>query len=409
MKKKLTSNIGLKILSVLLAAILWLVITNVDDPVKSRPFPNVLVNIQNEEVISTPNQIYEIIEGRTVSFRVLGKRSTVDNLTSNDFNVTADFSKLLTGGNTVMIDVTCKKADVTIDNLKPKTLTIRLDEILEEDFKVNVVTEGEAMEGYYVGEKSASPVIVRISGPKGRIEMIKDIVAVVDVTGASQSTVKLAVLKALDDQGKEIDSSKLTFSNVNNGYIQVNLKLYKTKEVDLVAKTIGTPAEGYTMTGYDYEPKTVVIASEDESALDKINYLQISEDIEGESGDVERDVNLQEALDLPKGVILVGDNLTVGMNIKIERLETKEITIWPNDIELRNRKADQEVGFLTTGPIKVQVKGPAEEIEEIDRPNLKPYIDLADCTIGTYGLTVEAKLPEHTTIFETPMVSISIK
>ncbi len=409
MKKKLTSNIGLKILSVLLAAILWLVITNVDDPVKSRPFSNVLVNIQNEEVISTPNQIYEIIEGRTVSFRVLGKRSTVDNLTSNDFNVSADFSKLLTGGNTVMIDVSCRKGDVTIDDIKPKTLTIRLDEILEEDFKVNVVTEGEALEGYYVGEKSASPVIVRVSGPKGRIEMIKDIVAVVDVTGASQSTVKLAVLKALDDQGKEIDSSKFTFSNVNNGYIQVNLKLYKTKTVDLIAKTVGTPADGYTMTGFDYEPKTVVIASEEESALDKISYLQISEDIEGESGNIERDVNLQEALDLPKGVILVGDNLTVGMNIKIERLETKEITIWPNDIELRNRKADQEVGFYTTGPIKVQVKGPAEEIEGIDRPNLKPYIDLADFTIGTYGLTLEADLPKHTTIFDTPMVSIFIK
>ncbi len=406
MKKKLTSNIGLKILSVLLAAILWLVITNVEDPVKSRPFTNVAVDIQNEEVINVPDKVYEIIEGETVSFRVLAKRSVVDNLTSNDFNVTADFSKLLSGGNTVLIDVTSKKGEVTITDLKPKTLTIRQEEISKEDFKVNVIQKGEVTEGYYVGEKTASPLIVRVSGPKGRIDKIKEVVVEVDVTGASQSMNRIAVPKALDEEGNEIDATKLDFSD---DYIQVNLKLYKTKTVELLAKIEGNPAEGYVVTGLDFEPKTVVIASEDDRALDKINYLQITENIEGEKSNLERDIDLKEALDLPKGVILVGDNLTVGMNIKIERLETKEITIWPNDIELRNRKADQEVGFNTTGPIKVLVKGPAEEIEEIDRPNLKPYIDLADCTIGTYGLFLEAVLPEHTTLFETPMVSIFIE
>ena len=38
MKDKLTRNIGVKILSVVIAAFLWLVITNVNDPVKSRTF-----------------------------------------------------------------------------------------------------------------------------------------------------------------------------------------------------------------------------------------------------------------------------------------------------------------------------------------------------------------------------------
>ena len=406
MKKKLTSNIGLKILSVLLAALLWLVITNVDDPVKSRPFSNVLVEIQNEDVINEPDKIYEIIEGETVSFRVLAKRSVVDSLTSNDFKVTADFSKLLSGGNSVLIDVTSKKGEVTITDLKPKTLTIRQEEISKEDFKVNVVQKGEVTEGYYVGEKTASPLIVRVDGPKGRIDKIKEVVVEVDVTGASQSMNRLAIPKALDEDGNEIDASKLGFSA---DYIQVNLKLYKTKTVELIAKTEGNPADGYAMAGIDFEPKSVMIASEDNAALDKINYLQITENIEGEKTNLERDIDLKEALDLPKGVILVGDNLTVGMNIKIERLETKEVTIWPNDIGLRNRKEGQVVGFYTTGPIKVLVKGPSEELVGIDRITLKPYIDLADCTIGgTYALVLEADLPEHTVIYDTPMVSIFI-
>lgn len=405
MKKKLTSNIGMKIISVLLAALLWLVITNVDDPVKSRPFSNVMVDIQNEDVLNSPNQIYEIIEGETVSFRVLAKRSVADSLTPADFNVTADFSKLLNGGNTVLIDVTSRRSEVTITDLKPKTLSIRLEEISDEDFKVNVVQKGEAMEGYYVGEKSASPVIVRVSGPKGRIEKIKDVIVEVDVTGASRSMYRNAVPKALDDKGNEIDSSKLTFSTQ---YIQVNMKLFKTKTVELVAKTEGKPKDGFVVTGIEHEPKSVVIASEDDTLLDKINSLQITENIEGEDETLERDVNLQEALELPKGVVLVGDNLTVGMKIKIERLETKEITIWPNDIGLRNRKENMEVGFYTTGPIRVKVKGPADQIKNIDRLTLKPYLDLADYPIGTYALSIEADLPSLTTIYDTPMVRIFI-
>jgi YbbR domain-containing protein len=405
MKKKLTNNIGLKILSVFLAALLWLVIMNVDDPVKSRTFSNVPVSILNENVIKVPDKVYEIMEGESVSFRVLGKRSIVDKLTSYDFNVTADFSKLLSGGNSVLIDISSKKEDLTITDLSPKAISLRQEEISMEDFKVNVVVKGEVTEGYYVGEKTTSPLIVRVDGPKGRIDKIKEVVVEVDVTGASQSMNRLAIPKALDEDGHVIDSSKLNFSE---DYIQVNLKLYKTKTVELKAKVEGKPADGYVVVDVEHEPKTVVIASEDDAILDKINSLTIIENIDGVDSTLERDIDLKERLELPKGVILVGDNQTVGMNIIIERLETKEITIWPNDIGLRNRKEFQEVGFYTTGPIKIKVKGPADEIDELDRFTLKPYIDLIDCSVGTYGLEIEADLPEHTTIIDTPLVSISI-
>ncbi len=405
MKKRLTSNIGLKILSVLLALVLWLVITNVDDPVKTKPFPNVQVKIQNEDVIKTPYQTYEIVEGETVSFKVAARRSILENLTASDFNVKADFSKLMTG-NTVMIDVTCKKNgnEVVITDLKPKTLTIKPEELSFKDFKVNVEQKGEAMEGYYIGEKVASPNIIRVSGPKGRIEKIKQVVTEIDVNNVSKSFNKIEEPIALDEDGNVIDASKLTFSDK---YIEVSLTVYKTKQVDLIVRTEGKPADGYVVTGVDYEPKTITIAGEDR-LLENINSLEITEDISGGAADIEKDVNLHDALELPEGIDLVGDNLTVGVNIKISKLESKEIKIWPNDIELKNKKDGSKVDFNTIGPITVKVKGPSEETENLTRLNLKPYIDLADCTIGTYALTLNAELPSNTSIYDTPMVSIRI-
>ena len=105
MKEKLTRNIGLKILSIVLAAILWLVITNIDDPIKTKNFYNVPVEILNEDAIASLNQVYDIKEGETIDFTVAARRSIIENLALSDFRVTADFSKL-SDVNAVTIDIT---------------------------------------------------------------------------------------------------------------------------------------------------------------------------------------------------------------------------------------------------------------------------------------------------------------
>lgn len=407
MKKKLIRNIGLKILSVLLAALLWLVITNVDDPVVSKPFSNVSVKILNEEVIDTPNQVYEIIEGETIDFRVAARRSIIDNLTVADFNVVADFAHL-SNVNSVVIDITPKrnKSEIVVTDGKYQSMIISLEELSEEDFKVNVVQKGEVTDGYYVGEKTASPNIIRVSGPKRRIEKIKEVVVEVDVTGASQSASKILKPKVLDEEGKEIDATRLEFSDE---YIEVNLGLFPTKEVDFKVNVTGEPAEGYIVTNVGYEPKKITIAGK-ENVIKNISYLQVDEDISGETKDIEKDINLQEHLKdkLPEGVVVVGEDLNASVKITIEKLETKEITIWPNDIELKNKQDNLSAIFNTTGPIKVNIKGPENEIADLTRKTLQTYIELTDYTIGTYAFTLNAELPQHVSLFDTPMVSISL-
>ena len=187
MKDKLTSNIGLKVLSVILAAILWLVITNVDDPIETKPFRDVPVEILNEDVITELGKVYDIVQGETIDFTVEARRSIKDNLTVADFKVTADFTQL-SDVYAVPIDITCPKygdENVRVTDGKEQRMIISLEEVMEENFKVNIVTKGEVAEGYFVGKKSASPNIITVSGPKARIERISDVVVEVDVSGAT--------------------------------------------------------------------------------------------------------------------------------------------------------------------------------------------------------------------------------
>jgi YbbR domain-containing protein len=400
MKEKLTRNIGLKVLSVILAAILWLVITNVDDPVKSEDFTNVPVEILNEDAIASLDQVYEIIEGETIDFTVAARRSIADNLTTSDFKVTADFAKL-SDVNAVTINITCPRYgdDVTVTDGLYQVMKVNKEDLAEKHFKVNVIQKGEPAEGYYVAEKTAN-TILRVSGPKSKIERIKDVIVEVDVTEISGSFRTTEEPKALDEEGNEIEDLKFS-----ENMVTINVGVYETKTINLQIAATGEPADGYVMTNIEYEPKTIEVAG-DNNAFDNISSLSITENITGENNNIEKEINLQEQLE--EGIILVGGSQTAVINITIEKEETKELTIWPGDIKTKNLGDTLELNYVTTGPITVRVKGPAKELADISRTSLKPYIDLSNYAIGTYAVAIEVELLSHTTLANSPTVNVNL-
>ncbi|MDF2941399.1 MAG: hypothetical protein K0S01_257 [Herbinix sp.] len=402
MKEKLTRNIGLKVLSIILAAILWLVITNVDDPVKTKDFTNVTVDILNESAITSLDQVYEVIEGGTIDFTVAARRSIADNLSTSDFKVTADFAKL-SDVYAVTINISCPRYadDVTVTDGLYQVMKVNLEDLDEKHFKVNVVQKGEPAEGYYVAEKTAN-TILRVSGPKSKIERIKEIIAEVDVTDISGTFRTTEEPKALDEEGNEIDASNLTFSEHT---VTINIEVYKTKTINLQIAATGEPAPGYVMTNIEYEPKTIEVAGE-RDALDNISSLSITEKINGENKNIEKEINLQEQLG--EGIILVGENQTAAINITIEKAETKELTIWPGDIKINSLDTSLTLAYMTTGPISIKVIGPANEIADVTRTTLKPYINLANYSSGTYAMAIGVDLLTHTTLANSPTVSVSL-
>ena len=160
------------------------------------------------------------------------------------------------------------------------------------------------------------------------------------------------------------------------------------------------------MTGIDYQPKTIEIAAE-ESKLKNINLLEVTADIGGASENIEEFLELQEWLD--EGVYLVAADTTASVNITIEKLESKEVSIWPVDIELKNKSERMDAIYVTKGPIKVIVWGPNSDITAINRNTLKPFINLYGYLPGTYNMDLQADLPKNIFMdIDTPDVIINL-
>ena len=67
MKERVSHNFGLKLLSVMLAALFWLVVINSQDPVETVTFEDIPVTIINEEALTAKDKIPEVVEGDSVS------------------------------------------------------------------------------------------------------------------------------------------------------------------------------------------------------------------------------------------------------------------------------------------------------------------------------------------------------
>ena len=80
MKEKLGNDLILKVFSLVLAILLWLFVINTEDPVITKSFSNIPVDMLNEQVLDELNRTYKITEGSTVSFTVKGKKTVLDKL-----------------------------------------------------------------------------------------------------------------------------------------------------------------------------------------------------------------------------------------------------------------------------------------------------------------------------------------
>lgn len=407
MKKVLTRNIPLKILSFLLAIVLWVVIMNIDDPYITKTFDNIPVIEKNADIFSNISTLYEVESGSTVSVKVRGRRLVLDDMKASDFEATADF-KEMSRVNAVPIRVAVKEpnkyrnADIEFID-QNDMMTLSLEEADSQTFRVNVKTIGEAKEGYYVTDLVANPNIIEISGSKKQVAKIKEVIVEVSVDQMSDTFDTITSPKVLDENGYPVDDAKLQFQTKD---IAVQTTVLPTKEIGIIVSKEGNPFFGYSFIKMEHEPKVVTIAGTQED-LDDIGYITIPFNLD-QSKETLRDTKyLENYLDTSKYTI-VGDGNSVAITAIIEELESKDITILPSQITMENMSPDYEAEIHTPGNIILHVMGPIEKLNGITVDSLNPTVDLGDYDTGTYSITINCTLEGGVTI-RPATISIEIR
>lgn len=391
-KDKLMNNLGMKILSLLIAIGIWVMIVDVENPVITKKFENITVNEINGDSITQKDKVYTITGGSTVDISVTGRRSFVSSLNRSDLVAYADLSKISITGAT-FIETQITKHTTTPYEMElgsVKVMTVELEDKASNKFPVEVELVGEVDSGYTISEKQARPNMITVSGANSVIDKINKVVLNANVQGKTSSFQK--VINKNDflvyDNNKDlIDNSKLEFS-MNE--ITVHVEVQKTKEVELKITPVGEPKKGYRLKEFEYEPKKITVAG-DEEVLKSLTSISYEYDIDGKSENYEENLAMNEDfIEAIKdyGVIPVDETASIAISIEFEKLDMKEIRINTDDIEIRNLASNLQVQFNTL-EVTSLVQGSNDVLNNLSATDLLPYIDLSGYSTGTKLIRVQ--------------------
>lgn len=401
MMKHLINNPGLKILSAVIAVLLWLVVVNVDNPQITDPF-TVPVEFINEDMVADMGKVYEVVgheednEPIFITIYVTGPRKIMDTLTSANFTATVDLSQVEYQSpneeKPVPINVEARRYsdDLTITQ-STRNLMITLEDLAEEQVYVVGTTTGTPAEGYAIGEMMVSPNLINVSGPQSVVSRVKRIGAVADVAGATADITVNAMLVLYDENGEVVESSQIKLSQE---MVAVTVEILSTKTVPVVCETSGEPADGYVFTRVEYAPETVTVKGKAE-ALNNVSNITIPGEainLDGATGDVENSVDITPYL--PEGVSLVdAEENKIAVRAVVERLEVRSLSLPVENLEVLNLTEGYEVVYGVS-TVSVTVRGRSEELTDLTADQLQGSIDLNGLEPGSHRVEVTITLDD---------------
>ena len=422
MKKKLTDNLGLKIGSVLFAALLWLLVTNINNPATTRRVNNVRVTIINGEVLASQGKIYEVLDDSDVLdyVAITGPKTVMNNIGGGDLVAIADMNKL-TADNTIPIELSTVQYNESLDSIRASSGVVKLkvEDRKSISIPLRAETSGTLQEGYIVGDVTTDQNLVRVSGPESLISMIETAEVSVGIAGFTGDIGTNAEIKLYDANGTEVPKDKLTM-NINT--VGVNVEILGTKSVPLRFAASGTPANGYRATGViSSSPGTVLLAGKG-SALRNLSVIEIPDtevDITGATGNVTTTVDIRPYLSGSVELAEAGFDGNVAVTVNVEQEITRSITISESNIVIENLPEQYE-GVISTyeEEFPIQVRGLAEEVNALDAEQIRGVVDInrlletgviEELGEGYYDVNLAFNLPDTVSLRENITVRLNIR
>lgn len=362
------------------AILFWMYVVGQVDPTTTGRVVSVPVVFAGEEALAENDLALADPRVMTVDVVIKGSRSDVRKTMSHSERIKAvvDVSPYAKGTHEVDIDITVPNA-VEVEKVSQEEVTIVIDDLVFEEFPVEVRYEGIFDAAQEPGNVSVEPETVTVSGAACTVSTIDRLEAVIETEELSE---KIAVLQkpiaVLDANGIEVGHVTLSSTEA-----AITVGLVEFKTVALNVETTGAPAEGFELGGIDC-PATVTVKGP-HSVVSEITELNAEPiDISGCSADLTAALSIP----LPDGVLLVAPEQAEA-TVLIKAFETESWTFAASEIQVDGAK---EGYIYTISPLSVVVTVTAgqEELEAIQKSDLTLRIAADGMTAGQHDAVLIA-------------------
>lgn len=381
-RQYLAEHVGSAILALLVAFAIWVAAINEQNPPREDFFPGDLPI----EVVNQPSNLvlFQPID-RPVRVRIRASSSTWDRLQPNSAHAFVDLADAPAGRREFDVQVKFTDPDVAILSVDPPRVSLRLEELRQKTFNVNVSVADSPPIGFNVGAPQVAPATVQLSGAQSLVDQVVEVVAIAQLRGAKSTVDAQTNLIARDAQGNTVQGVRISPAVVSVR-VPVNQRI-GFKDVSVKVETKGNVASGYWLSNIAVEPSTITVVGSP-ARLDEIGGFISTEPID--LSDVRNSFLRVVNLRFPEGVSPVNTQsaqVTIDVSaITGGQTVQRQVTVRGVDTALHLGVSPETVDIILAGPLPVLQALKVEDVQVI--------IDLAGRTPGKYKVTPTVVKPE---------------
>jgi len=409
LKSLFTRNIGMKLVSIVIAFLVWIAIINLSNPTITRTISDIPIEWRNESIVTSETASYATDAAREVTIRIRGVRAEIENLSADDFLAYVDFSEM-SNVYAVPVHVEAKTEEIaSIMEITKQSMTMmpgKLETKSKETVDITVLFVN-VPEKYYPLCNNKSYNSMTISGAESVVDSVSRLVASVDLKNSTQDVKQREVkLTAFDSNDNVINLREIGIPD-HMSTILVDVDMLPIVDMEIQVDQAGiTAAKGFGIASVEFT-SSVSLAGKAENIAkvgDRIVIQYVRRNLMESVED--NDVSVENYL--PKDVYLVQENKKITVKIQVERLGQKSFNAKTADISVRNLSslltsefAEEEITF--------SVYDLNKNLVNLVETDLGLYVDLAKETeTGTISVELHSTMESVESSLREDSVAVTV-
>ena len=370
---------GLLVMSVLTSVVLWVFVTDAENPTRVDLFPAAV----QVEAVNVDSALAVANTLPAVQIRLSATEDRWERLSSANFRAIVDLHGLEAReqGVPVRVEVTGISGVRVLETVPPAVI-VNLEDFTFRDVPVATRVLGTLPRGYALVETVPDRESVRVSGPESLVALVAAAAAEVNIIGLTVGIEESARLVPVGAGGGEIRGVAVDppVTRVSVAVEQSTL----TRTLPLEVALLGDPAAGYRIADIAVSPSTVQVEGPIEVllGLDALALATVS--IAGATETVRSTV----AIPVPAGLAAHSDAATV--LVRIEPVPgSMVLTVIP---EIAGTGEGLVARIEET--VTVVLAGPLPALNALVPEDVRVTADVTGLDVGQFQLPVEATAPE---------------
>ena len=399
-------DLGWKLLSIAIAAIMWFMVINITQPVDTRNYSRPLV-IENMEALSrrglTAGNMEEL-KNTKISVKVKAQRTALDRLNQNPewIQASLDLSELAYAVNgeivALPVDVAIQNsATYGISGKSPSVVEVKVETLASKEMPVEVMLNGLLDNNMHLSEPTLSNETVNVTGPVSAVEKVNRVQAIVNTMDLKENPVVRTELLCMDARGEIVKGVATSVPEVTISYA-----LHEAKQIPIHIEITGTPASGYQVSNIICSPKYAEVTGSP-ADLEELVYLQLdSIDVSAHRSNITQTFFLPEYM--PEGITLMTEGTdTVQVTVEISPQSNKRFTLPASQLKFQGEEDDKT--YTLHGDAHITITG--EDLDHIRAEELQGTIHVSGLEEGEHRVMVHVNLP-HGYIMDPAYITVTV-